>query len=133
MAPMIFSKNIVSKKPIKIFNFGNMKRDFTYISDIVNGTFLCCLKPPNIGNLKTDNTFQVPHNLFNIGNGNPIDLLRFINLLEDSFQIKAVKHFEPIQDGDAQETYASTQKLEDWIDFKPKVSIEEEKSSQNGI
>ena len=125
MAPMIFSRNILSKKPLKIFNFGKMKRDFTYISDIVHGTYLCCLKPP-ISEKKDEANFKKPpHKLFNIGYGRPINLMEIINLLEDSFSIKAIKHFEPIQDGDAKETFASTKKLEDWIKFKPKVSIEE--------
>ncbi len=125
MAPMIFSKNILTKKPLKIFNFGRMKRDFTYISDIVHGTYLCCLKPPTLEKIDKSNHNRPPHKLFNIGFGRPINLMEFINLLEDSFSIKAIKHFEPIQDGDAQETFASTKKLEEWIDFKPKVSIEE--------
>ena len=125
MAPMIFSKNILTKKPLKIFNFGRMKRDFTYISDIVHGTYLCCLKPPTLEKNDKSNHNKPPHKLFNIGFGRPINLMEFINLLEDSFSIKAIKHFEPIQDGDAQETFASTKKLEEWINFKPKVSIEE--------
>ena len=102
-----------------------MKRDFTYISDIVHGTYLCCLKPPTLEKNVNANDNKPPHKLFNIGFGRPINLMEFINLLEDSFSIKAIKHFEPIQDGDAQETFASTKKLEEWINFKPKVSIEE--------
>ena len=125
MAPMIFSENILSKKPLRIFNFGEMKRDFTFISDIVNGTYLCCLKPPISEKNSQNISNKPPHKLFNIGFGRPINLMEFINLLEDSFSIKAIKHFEPIQDGDAQETFASTKKLEEWINFRPKVSIEE--------
>ena len=93
MAPMIFSKNIISKEPINIFNYGKMKRDFTYITDIVNGTYLCCLKPPKIEKGMDNEFLKPPHNLFNIGNGKPIELLSFITLLEKSLGVKAVKNF----------------------------------------
>ena len=120
MAPMIFARNIFSGKPISVFNYGKMSRDFTYISDIVEGTFLCCLKPP----IKNNSPLSIPHKVFNIGNGNPVELLNFIELLEDSFSIKAIKIFKEIQPGDIEKTYANTSSLFEWVGYKPKVNIE---------
>ena len=125
MAPMIFSKKIYSKEPISIFNYGKMSRDFTYIDDIVEGTFLCALKPPNFS-FDTSNAYKmVPNNIFNIGFGKPVNLDYFIKLLENELSIKAIKKYEKIQPGDVIKTFADTTLLENWIDYKPKVSIEE--------
>ncbi len=123
MAPMIFSKNIISKKPIPIFNFGKMSRDFTFINDIVDGTFLCALKSP-LSNLKDSNNNFVPNKIFNIGYGRPVDLNYFIELLEDAFSIKAIKEYQPIKPGDVEKTFADTTNLEKWVGYKPKVSID---------
>ena len=120
MAPMIFASNIFCGKPISVFNYGKMSRDFTYISDIVEGTFLCCLKPPT----KNNTPLSVPHKVFNIGNGNPVELLYFIELLEDSFSVKAKKILKEIQPGDIEKTYANTSSLFEWVGYKPKVNIE---------
>ena len=125
MAPMIFAKNITSKKPISIFNNGEMSRDFTFIDDIVEGTYLCSLKAPSSNNKKFGTHEYVPHEIFNIGYGNSVNLLEFINMLEDSLNIKAIKVFEPMQKGDVVKTYANIKKLNDWIKFKPKVPIDE--------
>jgi len=125
MAPMIFSKKILSKEPISIFNFGKMRRDFTFVDDIIEGTFLCSLKPPITDAQLEDNSFKIPNKIFNIGFGNPINLEYFIDLLEKEFSLKAIKKYEPMQIGDVKETFAETKELEDWIDYKPKVSIEE--------
>ena len=121
MAPMIFAKNILSRKPISIFNFGSMKRDFTFISDIVDGTYLCCLKPPR----DEGSPFSNKHKVFNIGNGKPIDLLNFIERLEDAIQVKAIKNFEELQLGDVETTWADTSSLFKWVGYKPKILIEE--------
>ena len=120
MAPMIFASNIFCGKPISVFNYGKMSRDFTYISDIVEGTFLCCLKPPT----KNNTPLSIPHKVFNIGNGNPVELLYFIELLEDSFSVKAKKILKEIQPGDIEKTYANTSSLFEWVGYKPKVNIE---------
>ena len=120
MAPMIFASNIFCGKPISVFNYGKMSRDFTYISDIVEGTFLCCLKPPS----KNNTPLSVPHKVFNIGNGNPVEMLNFIELLEDSFSVKAKKILKEIQPGDIEKTYANTSSLFEWVGYKPKVNIE---------
>ena len=124
MAPMIFSKKIFLREPISIFNYGKMSRDFTFIEDIVEGTYLCALKAPKRNNEIT-NTNKVPNKIFNIGFGKPILLNYFIELLEDNLSIKAIKKFEPIQPGDVEKTFSDTKLLEEWIGYKPKVSVEE--------
>ena len=123
MAPMIFSKKIFLREPISIFNYGKMSRDFTFIEDIVEGTFLCALKSPKNNN-EIDNN-KVPNKIFNIGFGKPILLNYFIELLEENLSIKAIKKFEPIQPGDVEKTFSDTKLLEEWIGYKPKVSVEE--------
>ncbi len=129
MAPMIFTKSIINKKPIKIFNHGDLKRDFTYIDDVIEGIFRCCFKPATAK--KGFSKFNpLPHNsnapfrLFNVGNGKPINLMHFIELLENSLSIPAIKQFESMQDGDAYETHADTNLLKDWIEYSPDTTIE---------
>tara|TARA_B100000886_G_scaffold18337_2_gene11798 strand:+ start:14948 stop:15964 length:1017 start_codon:yes stop_codon:yes gene_type:complete len=124
MAPMIFSKKIFLREPISIFNYGKMSRDFTFIEDIVEGTFLCALKAPNSNEL-INSKHKVPNKIFNIGFGKPIMLNYFIELLEDNLSIKAIKKFEPIQPGDVKKTFSNTNLLEEWIGYKPKISVEE--------
>ena len=125
MAPMIFADKILQKKPITVFNHGNMSRDFTFISDIIEGTYLCCLKVPSPNDDYKLCKPSIPHRIFNIGNGNPVKLLDFVELLEEALSIKATKVFENIQPGDVESTYASTQNLEDWIGYRPLVTIKE--------
>jgi len=123
MAPMIFADKILHKKSITVFNHGNMSRDFTYISDIIEGTYLCCLKVPKTSDAYQSGDPSVLHRIFNIGNGNPVKLLDFIELLEDALSIKATKVFENIQPGDVESTFASTQNLEKWVKYKPSINI----------
>ena len=125
MAPMIFADKILQKKPITVFNHGNMSRDFTFISDIIEGTYLCCLKVPSPNDVYKSGKPSILHRIFNIGNGNPVKLLDFIELLEEALSIKANKVFENMQPGDVESTYASTQSLEEWISYKPLVHIKE--------
>ncbi|MDR2595237.1 MAG: NAD-dependent epimerase [Fibromonadaceae bacterium] len=110
MAPMLFAKNILEGKPIKVFNNGNMKRDFTYIDDIVNGT-IAVLDNCNDG-------------IFNIGRGEPVDLMRFIEILEQELGKKAIKEFLPMQAGDVPITWADTSALEKATGYHPKISLE---------
>ena len=129
MAPMIFAKSIFDKKPINVFNFGKMQRDFTFIDDIVEGIYRCCFKKPELCNylnsdLNNENYFSPPHKIFNIGNSKPIELLDFINLLEENIGIKAIKNYIEIQPGDVIKTYADTKKLNKWINYSPNTSIE---------
>ncbi len=125
MAPMIFADKILQKKPITVFNHGNMSRDFTFISDIIEGTYLCSLKVPSPDDDYKFGKPSIPHRIFNIGNGNPVKLLDFVELLEEALSIKATKVFENMQPGDVESTYASTQSLEDWISYRPLVTIKE--------
>jgi UDP-glucuronate 4-epimerase len=125
MAPMIFADKILQKKPITVFNHGNMSRDFTFISDIIEGTYLCCLKVPSPNDDYKFGNPSILHRIFNIGNGNPVKLLYFVELLEEALSIKANKVFENMQPGDVESTYASTQNLEDWISYRPLVPIQE--------
>ena len=125
MAPIIFVKSIFEGKPLKIFNNGLMRRDFTYIDDIVEGVMRCCYKPAT-KQIKSKNVpTSAPYRIFNIGNGNPINLMDFINLLEDKIGLKAKKEFYPMQPGDVVETYACTKALKNWINYSPSTSIEE--------
>ena len=129
MAPMLFAKSIVNGEPINVFNYGKMRRDFTYIDDIVEGVIRCCYKPATIdekfdGLNPNQSTSFAPFRIFNIGNSKPIELLRFIEILEDELGAKAIKNFQPIQPGDVYATAANTDLLKNWIDFKPSTTIE---------
>ncbi len=130
MAPMIFAKSIFENNPINVFNYGKMQRDFTFIDDIVEGIFRCCFKKPQVSDFSSDQIngdvlFPTPHKIFNIGNSKPIELLDFINLLEQNIGIKAVKNFLDIQAGDVVKTFANTDKLNRWIDYTPSTSIDQ--------
>jgi len=129
MAPMIFAKAIINKKPINVFNFGKMKRDFTYIDDIVEGVYRCCYKPAAVDekfNYQYPNQSSsfAPFRIFNIGNSKPIELLRFIKVLEDQLGLEAIKNFLPKQPGDVEATAANTDLLESWVGFKPSTPLE---------
>ena len=129
MAPMIFAKSILNSKPIKIFNFGEMSRDFTYIDDIAESIFRCSFKKASSNESFNSNepdpsTSIAPHIILNIGSKNPIKILDFIEILEKNLGKKAIKEFEPIQPGDVENTFAETSKLSNWINFTPSTSIE---------
>ena len=130
MAPMLFAKAILEGEPIRVFNYGRMARDFTYIDDIVEGVVRVLAKPassnPTFEKCNPDPACSwAPHRVFNIGNSNPTSLLDFISTLEGSLGLEAIKYFEPMQPGDVETTAADTQLLEHWIGFKPQTSIEE--------
>ena len=114
MAPFIFADSITKGKPINVFNNGNMKRDFTYIDDIVKGVF-------SIANTSLEGNYH----LFNMGNGNPIQLLDFVNTLENEFGKTAVKIMLGMQPGDVIETCADTTELYVATGFKPSVNIKD--------
>ena len=129
MAPMLFAKAILAGEPIKVFNHGKMQRDFTYIDDIVEGVLRCCDKPatanPNFDPLLPDPaTAAAPHRVFNIGNSQPTELMRFIEVMEDAFGREALKDYQPMQPGDVVATAADTEALEDWVGFRPSTPIE---------
>jgi UDP-glucuronate 4-epimerase len=120
MAPMLFAKNILEGKPIKVFGNGNMKRDFTYIDDIVNGTIAV------LDNCLNQNSLDLKiSKIFNIGRGEPVDLMHFVGTLENELGKPAIKEFLPMQSGDVPVTYADTTELENIVGYKPKVSLED--------
>ena len=130
MAPMLFARAILAGEPIKVFNHGKMQRDFTYIDDIVEGVIRCCDKPatanPEFDSLKPDPaTAAAPHRVFNIGNSQPIELLRFIEVMEQALGREAEKDFQPMQPGDVVATAADTTALERWVGFKPATNVED--------
>ena len=130
MAPMIFAKSILDNIPIKIFNNGKMSRDFTYISDVVEVICRCCSKNveinKNFNKFKPDpSTSFAPHKILNVGNGNPVNLLEFIEMLESNLGKKAIKSYLPMQPGDVENTYADTKLLEEYTNYKPIISLKE--------
>ena len=121
MAPMLFAKAISKGETIKVFNNGDMYRDFTYIDDIIEGTIkvldetLVAAECPN----------TVAFKVYNIGCGNPVKLMEFINEIELALGKKAKKEFQQMQPGDVYQTYADTSKLQTEIGYKPSVSLHE--------
>ncbi|MEY4808008.1 NAD-dependent epimerase [Vulcanococcus limneticus] len=129
MAPMLFARAILAGEPIKVFNQGQMQRDFTFIDDIAEGVIRCLDKPatadPQFDPLHPDPaTAAVPHRLFNIGNSQPIPLLRFIEVLEQALGREAIRDLQPMQPGDVPATAADTSALEAWVGFRPTTPIE---------
>ena len=129
MAPMLFARAILAGEPIRVFNHGRMQRDFTYIDDIVEGVIRCLDRPatadPHFDPLHPNPaTAAVPHRLFNIGNAQPTELLRFIAVLEAALGRQALKDFQPMQPGDVPATAADTAALEAWVGFRPSTPIE---------
>lgn len=111
MSPMLFAKAIRDKEPIKVFNHGNMRRDFTYIDDIVDGI-------SRVMQLSTNNC-----KIYNIGNSKPVELMRFIELMEQAIGIPAVKELMPMQPGDVYETYADVSALSADTGYKPRTPL----------
>ncbi len=128
MAMFLFTKAILSGEPIKIFNNGNMIRDFTYIDDIIESLVRVILKkatPEKSFNSSEPNPAfsSAPYRLFNIGNSKPISLIKYIEAIEDKLNMRSIKEYMPIQPGDVQCTSADTSLLENWINFKPNTTI----------
>ena len=129
MALFKFTKLIMEDEPIRVFNFGKMKRDFTYIDDVIKSIILLIDKPPNKTKLSRLNDSDpsiswAPYKVFNIGNSKPIDLMLYINEIEKNLNKKASIIFEEMQPGDVETTSANTDSLEEYIGFKPNTSIE---------
>ena len=131
MALFKFTKNILSYKPIEIYNKGNMIRDFTYIADLIKAIFLLSSKVPEKANkrleiIKNDSISDVaPFRIVNIGNSRPINLLDFIKQLESIIGIEAKKVFLSMQDGDIHKTHSSIDLLKALTGFEPKTNIRE--------
>jgi len=129
MALFLFAKAILNDQPIDVFNHGKMKRDFTYIDDIIEGVVRVIGKIPESNpQWSSDDpdsaTSCVPYKLYNIGNNNTVELERFIEVLEDCIGKKAVKNYLPIQPGDVPATYANVDDLVHDVGFKPSTQIE---------
>ena len=124
MAPMIFAKAIMDGKPIDVFNYGDMKRDFTYIDDIVEGVIRISEKipvaEPQYDSANPDpSCSNVPYRLYNIGNHQPVGLLEFIEAMETALGKKVIKNMRPMQPGDIQSTNASTEDLKMAVGYVP--------------
>ncbi len=119
MAPMLFARAISAGEPIKVFNGGDMIRDFTYVDDIIEGTVRVLDNPP------AEQEGKAPHRVFNIGCSNPVNLMDFISEMESALGRKAQKIMMPMQPGDVYQTYADTTSLESVTGYKPHVSLHE--------
>ena len=124
MAYYKFTKNILNGEPIDVYNHGDMRRDFTFIDDIVAGVIKVSSAIPTSNNEKSTNA-TAPYRLLNIGNNNPITLRRFISAIEDCTGKKALENKLPMQKGDVPVTYADIDPLQDLCDFRPKTTIEQ--------
>lgn len=130
MAPFLFADAILAGRPIKVFNHGQMQRDFTYIDDIVEGVIRAAdrnaaVNPDYDPKLADPATSNVPYRVFNIGNNDPVPLLDFIGALEAATACSAEKQFLPMQDGDVPATYADTKLLNEWVGFAPSTPIQD--------
>ena len=130
MSPMIFANAILSRKPIKVFNYGKMSRSFTFIDDVID-SIECLIKKP----ARVDKNFEklnpnpasswCPHRIFNIGNNETIKLEDFISLLEKEIGINAIKEYKDMQPGDVKETKADNSILKEWIGEYPKTPLDQ--------
>jgi len=129
MAAYLFTRAILAGEPIQVFNYGEMKRDFTYIDDIVEGIIRVMAVPPEpnpqwTGESPDPGTSCAPYRIYNIGNNQPVNLMDFIGTLENCLGIEAEKQMVDIQPGDVPETYADIEDLARDFGFSPKTPIE---------
>ncbi len=130
MALFLFTRNILAGEPIDVFNYGNHRRDFTYIDDIVEGVIrvLDRIPEPNpdwTGAAPDSATSNAPYALYNIGNQQPVELKRYIEVLEDCLGKKAQQNLLPLQPGDVPDTYANVEDLVRDVGYRPDTSVEE--------
>lgn len=128
MALFLFTRAILEGRPIDVFNYGQMQRDFTYVDDIVEGVLrvtdrAACANPAYDPSCSDPATSNAPFRLFNIGNNKPVPLLEFIACLELALGRKAEKRLLPMQDGDVPATYADIDALREWIGFVPATPV----------
>ena len=125
MAMWIFTRALFAGEALPLFNGGEMRRDFTYIDDIVAGVIACLDSPPlDDGSLKAGGS-PAPHALYNIGNNRSEDLMRVVELLEEATGLKALVDPQPMQAGDIRDTFADISAIERDHGFKPSTSIDE--------
>lgn len=130
MALFLFTKAILENRPIDVFNFGEMQRDFTYVDDIVEGIIRVNDNPPKENpawnpNSEDASVSSAPYKIYNIGNNNPVKLMDFISALEKKLGITAEKNMLPIQAGDVPSTYADVSDLIRDLDYQPQTTIQE--------
>ena len=128
MALFKFTKAILAGEKIEVFNYGNHRRDFTYVDDIVEGVIRVLDKPakPNVkwdGDNPDPGTSLAPWRVYNIGNNNPVQLMDYIEALESSLGLKAIKDLLPLQPGDVPDTYANVDDLVKEFDYKPSTKM----------
>ena len=129
MALFLFTKAILDNEPINVFNKGDMMRDFTYVDDIVEGIFRVVNKPAEVNpDWSAENpdpaSSSAPYKIYNIGNGNPVQLMNFTKATEKALGKTAKKNFLPMQPGDVQKTFADISALERDFNYKPSTSVE---------
>jgi len=130
MALFLFTEAILKDEPIKVFNYGKMRRDFTYVADIVEGVTRVIDNPPP-GNPAWSGadpdpaTSKAPYKVYNIGNQNPVELMDFIKAIEEALGKEAKKNMMPIQAGDVPATFADVQDLVDTLGYKPDTAVKE--------
>ena len=125
MAMWIFTKALYAGTPLPLFNRGEMRRDFTYIDDIVRGVVACLDKAPAADGIEKAGGSTAPHAIYNIGNNRSEDLMRVVELLEQATGRKATGDLQPMQPGDVKETFADISAIERDHGFKPTTTIDE--------
>lgn len=130
MALFLFARNIIEGKPINVFNYGNHTRDFTYVSDIVEGVIRACDRPaepnPEWDAFAPDPaTSNAPYRVYNIGNNDPVKLSAYIEALEEAIGRKAEQNLLPLQPGDVPDTFADVSDLQRDLGYKPQTSVRE--------
>jgi UDP-glucuronate 4-epimerase len=124
MAYFKFVQAVANNKPIDVYNYGNMQRDFTYIDDVIEGVVRVMHKPP-LADHQDTLISKAPYKLYNIGNNSPIELMAFIEVIEKALGKQATKNLLPMQPGDVYSTYADVDDLMRDVGFKPGTPVEE--------
>lgn len=129
MALFTFTRNILAGKPIDVYNFGNHRRDFTYVDDIVEGVVHAADRiakgdPKWNGDAPDPGTSRAPYRLYNIGNNKPVELMRYIELIEETLGRKATKNLLPLQPGDVPDTFADVDDLARDVGYRPSTPVE---------
>lgn len=124
MAYFKFVQAITEGKPINVYNFGKMKRDFTYIDDVIEGVIRVMYKPPQENSNGSATTTKAPYKIYNIGNNSPVELMTFIEVIEKALGKPAEKNLLPMQPGDVPCTYADVDNLTEDVGFKPTTPID---------
>jgi UDP-glucuronate 4-epimerase len=125
MAMWIFTKALYEGRPLTIFNNGEMRRDFTYIDDIVRGVIACLDRPPTDDGQEKAGGSKSPHAVYNIGNHRSEELMRMVGLIEQATGRKAEVEFQPMQPGDVKDTFADISAIQRDLGFEPTTSIDE--------